>query len=780
MSSSTNLISGLASGFDWRSMIDQLMALEHKPVDSVTSKKTEVNNKLTEWQSFNTKLLALKTAAEGLKDPEDFSLFCSSMTTDSATVKASDLLSVSTTSEASRGSYTIVVKNIATAEKWASGNFSSLTDALGASCSGDILINGQTLTISEFDDLADVRDKINALNSGSNATGVTASIIHYGGDIGYRLTLTSDNTGADGISLENASEKDILGSLGLNVLVAGQDASLEIDGVALSSADNTVDDVIAGVTLNLLKGDEGTTVTLNISHDLDGIIQKINSFVSCYNDVAAYIYQQQSYNSETNKTGGILFGDGTLSSVKLDISSLIIQSVWGVSSDFSTLGLAGINLDNEGNLSVDADKLKGYLTTHFNDIRNLFCASGTASNGSLQYIGHTRDTEEGNYNIVITQAATQSTSTSDNSIGEGGLSNSEILTITESGKTATINLSEGMSIDDIVNAINSEVDAVYTQTLAGSTMLYADSTNETPITALTKWNSIYVGEDSPANLENGDVISFSGSTHTGTSISGSYTISDVGQDTVQGLLDAIELAFNKTVTASISNSGSITITDETGGNSQLAINFDFSQAHDLTFGSVTTTNTGGQAGRYAINITATVGESGTLVLTHNSYGSNGSFSIEETLNLLWNEAQTVDNGKDVAGTINGKAATGSGQILTGNDGESDIDGLAIKYTGTSTGDVGTVKLTLGMGELFDRLLYGITDPIDGYVSYKKKSLQNTISTYTTQIEEMEKVLERRQEAMINRFVAMETLLSKLKNQGSWLTSQLSAAANGWW
>jgi hypothetical protein len=35
MSLSTNLISGLSSGFDWRSMIDQLIAVEHRSVDLI-------------------------------------------------------------------------------------------------------------------------------------------------------------------------------------------------------------------------------------------------------------------------------------------------------------------------------------------------------------------------------------------------------------------------------------------------------------------------------------------------------------------------------------------------------------------------------------------------------------------------------------------------------------------------------------------------------------------------------------------------------------------------
>ena len=67
MSLSTNLISGLSSGFDWRSMIDQLIALDHRKVDLIEDKKSEYESKLSEWQSFNTSLLSLKTSAEGLK-----------------------------------------------------------------------------------------------------------------------------------------------------------------------------------------------------------------------------------------------------------------------------------------------------------------------------------------------------------------------------------------------------------------------------------------------------------------------------------------------------------------------------------------------------------------------------------------------------------------------------------------------------------------------------------------------------------------------------------------
>ena len=178
-------------------MVDQLIAVDHRRVDIISNKKTDSEKKLTEWQSFNTKLLALKTAAGNLKNADAFALFKAAMTTDSATVKASDLLTVTTSTTASIGSYTLKVNSLAAAQKISSGSFASMSNALGAGYAGDLLINGTVISIAATDTLTGVRDKINNANAGTNPTGVTAGILSYGaGD--YRLVLTSDNTGASG------------------------------------------------------------------------------------------------------------------------------------------------------------------------------------------------------------------------------------------------------------------------------------------------------------------------------------------------------------------------------------------------------------------------------------------------------------------------------------------------------------------------------------------------------------------------------------------------------
>jgi flagellar hook-associated protein 2 len=178
-------------------------------------------------------------------------------------------------------------------------------------------------------------------------------------------------------------------------------------------------------------------------------------------------------------------------------------------------------------------------------------------------------------------------------------------------------------------------------------------------------------------------------------------------------------AFSNNVIAAIDSSGRIVVTDKSSGTSQLALAVGEPSGRGLDFGTVDKANPGGQTGGYALNITASNDGSNHLVLTNNSYGS-GSFTISEDNHLLWSSDQTVNNGNDVAGTMNGEAATGHGQVLTGNTGNASTEGLSVTYTGTSDNvDAGTVKLTIGTADLFDRTLFNITDSYSGYVYFKE-------------------------------------------------------------
>jgi flagellar hook-associated protein 2 len=123
-------------------------------------------------------------------------------------------------------------------------------------------------------------------------------------------------------------------------------------------------------------------------------------------------------------------------------------------------------------------------------------------------------------------------------------------------------------------------------------------------------------------------------------------------------------------------------------------------------------------------------------------------------------------------------ATGNGEFLTGVSG--DAKGLMIRYSGTATGAVGTFALTYGVAELMDRALFHVTDSVDGILSNKTETIQDQIGNMDESIQRLEDQIDQKMARMEQQFIAMETALSTLQTQSSWLTSQLDSIASGWW
>ncbi|MFH1351129.1 MAG: flagellar filament capping protein FliD, partial [Pseudomonadota bacterium] len=248
----------------------------------------------------------------------------------------------------------------------------------------------------------------------------------------------------------------------------------------------------------------------------------------------------------------------------------------------------------------------------------------------------------------------------------------------------------------------------------------------------------------------GDTITISGMKHDGVTPVGptAYSIYDGGYKDIDNLLTFIEetVFVSGEVDARIEN-GKIIVEDLTTGDGDLSI---------------------------------------TLTCNNEGAGSNlnlGSISLSTTRDTHLGLVNGAHSGLDVQGTINSESATGAGQILTGDapgTGETtSIEDLTIRYTGTATGSQGTITLTLGAAELFDRLLYGITNAADGYLDYRMESIGERIDDLDVDIDEMEARLNRKIETMINKFVAMEMALSQLQSQSNWLAGQINASFSGW-
>ncbi|MFQ5607310.1 MAG: flagellar filament capping protein FliD [Candidatus Zixiibacteriota bacterium] len=177
------------------------------------------------------------------------------------------------------------------------------------------------------------------------------------------------------------------------------------------------------------------------------------------------------------------------------------------------------------------------------------------------------------------------------------------------------------------------------------------------------------------------------------------------------------------------------------------------------------------------------GDTGRIKITGGEYGSNttvdivlgSSDALETSLGLKNGDIVT---GLDVAGTINGEKATGSGQTLTGNSGNKTTDGLKLKITLTEsdivTGSEGVFTLSRGVASRLKSALFLITDSINGSLSSRVKALDSQVSDIKDQVKRIDERLALRRESLVKRFLKMEQALNQFNAQGAFLTSGLAA------
>jgi len=146
------------------------------------------------------------------------------------------------------------------------------------------------------------------------------------------------------------------------------DEESEEESDEVGVADHTVSNVINGVTLNLASPAPGTPVTLTVGPDTTQITAAINNLVSAYNTVIGEVNSQFTVASD-GSGGGPLEADNTLRDVQSQLLGAIAYSVTG-NGGIVNLASLGVNVNNDGTLSVDSGALNSALTSNYSAVQN--------------------------------------------------------------------------------------------------------------------------------------------------------------------------------------------------------------------------------------------------------------------------------------------------------------------------------------------------------------------------------------------------------------------------
>jgi len=157
------------------------------------------------------------------------------------------------------------------------------------------------------------------IHSNSSTLGFDASIVNNS-DGTASLQLTSGASGTIGTLAVSSSLVDSKTALAYASTVTGANASLTVDGVNLTSASNTVSNLIPGVTFQLL-ATSSQPVQVAIGNDNTAVESAVNQFVGDYNSLISAVNAQEGVDSSGQAEP--LFGSPTLSLLQQELLSSI-------------------------------------------------------------------------------------------------------------------------------------------------------------------------------------------------------------------------------------------------------------------------------------------------------------------------------------------------------------------------------------------------------------------------------------------------------------------------
>jgi flagellar hook-associated protein 2 len=388
---------GVGSGLDVNSILTQLVAIERQPIQQLQSQVSSLQTKLSAFGKLQSNLSALREAASALT---------STTTWNQTAGTSSDTAAVAVTTDANNlpGSYSVQVTSLAKAQSNTSKTYTASTDLVGE---GTIRIElgtwgvGNSFTAKPdttaidvavgppAKSLAEVRDMVNAANAG-----ITAMVLNdasgarlvfrssaTGAANGFKLTVTdTDGNNVDTSGLSALAYDPSVGVVTMAQALAAANASALINGTSVSSASNTLSNVVDGMTLTLKK-ETASAVDVTTAPDKDAIKKKIEAFVTAYNDLNKELAAQTKYDA-ASKTGGTLQGDSAAVSLRNALRTTL-RGNSSASTTFTRLADIGFDVKQDGSITLNTSKLDNALA-NIGELKKLFSASDTlvpANNG---------------------------------------------------------------------------------------------------------------------------------------------------------------------------------------------------------------------------------------------------------------------------------------------------------------------------------------------------------------------------------------------------------------
>ena len=355
-------VDGIVSGMDTSALISSLVGVYSIPKGMIEADIDAAEDKKEAVAGLKNRLSDLEDALEDIEDEDKFKVY-------KASYEDTDAFSISVDGNSVPGAYDVDVTALARAELEVSQGFSDK--------SSDGVIAEGTLTVtyagvdtditvdadnSSLSDLASLIDDVDGLSAYVLDTGAASNP--------YKLVVQGEDTGAD-----NTIEFDTSGLVGSGTVPsftenrAASDATVEINGISVTSDSNTISDAVPGMDIELYQTTSAAE-TVTVTMDKEGIRANVQTVIDAYNEVVSWVAGKSAYNADAGIKGPFV-GETTVTRVMRGLQN-VVSDTHDSSTDLNSLSLIGITTQTTGSLEMDADDFDDALDDYFDDVMNLF------------------------------------------------------------------------------------------------------------------------------------------------------------------------------------------------------------------------------------------------------------------------------------------------------------------------------------------------------------------------------------------------------------------------
>lgn len=796
---------GVGSGLLTSELVEDIIAAEREATDlRISAKRAEFDARISAFGAVKSTLGTLRSAADALSSS-------STLLSKLATSSNETAVSATATASAETGVHSVEVLSLARSHTLATIQFDDIDSVIGDGTL-DFRFGTTTFDAGNYDTFTENPERAGAsitIDSSNNTVtgirdtineagiGVTANIVNDG--TGYVLVLTADASGEDNSMEITVTEGGVPGlsaldfnaaasTPGVNMTqtVAADDATLNVDGIVITRETNTISEVISGVTFNAQSLNPGAPATITISQDTSGMAERMQAFVDAYNSVKSLTDQLTDFD-EDSETGALLIGDSTVRGIRAQMRRFLGGSVPDLeSSAIRSLVDLGIttNQDAGFQLQFDSQEFLAALNSAPDDVAALLADQKRASDNLIRFVSFQPGTDAGEYDVEITQLATQGTLLGQSEPSLNGNNridddNDELGVVVDGVTSNSITLAQGnYTAEELAQELETQINA--DANLSGANVSVSVTYNSVDrrfefvsasFGSSSQFGISSLDTNSTADLglvidtgESGQGVDVAGTINgiAGTGAGQFLNIPSGPVPATAGAYQGVGITGFDTppLTLDGSNNNFTLAVDGITSNSILLTEQDYTTGAELATELQTQINADAALSAAGKSVTVTYDAINKSFVIGSDTTGNGS-----TINMVAVAAGTETAlGFSVGPGEQGKPA---GKVA------DSASGVQIQVLGGEIGPRGTVTLVRGVMNQFDRYLDSILN-FGGTLDNKLSGLDDRLSDLDEESTEFNKRMDLLEDRLRLQFAAADALISELNSTASFLDQQLAS------